>query len=254
MRLKDKVAIVTGGGSGFGAGIVRKFAAEGARVLVADINLDAARAVAAGVGATALALRVDVTQAADVRAMVEAAESQFGGLDILVNNAGMGHLPQPLEGLPEDEFDRLFAVNMKAIYLAMREVVPRFKAKAADGKGLRGVVLNMASTAGVSPRPRLAWYNASKGWVITATRAAAVELAPSGIRVNALNPVAGETPMLATFMGEDTPQMRAKFLSTIPLGRFSTPEDLGNAACFLCSDEASLITGVCMEVDGGRCI
>ena len=254
MRLKDKVAIVTGGGSGFGAGIVRKFAAEGARVLVADLNLDAARAVAASVGAAAQALRVDVTRAADVRAMVEAAESQFGGLDILVNNAGMGHLPQPLESLPEEEFDRLFALNMKAIYLALREVVPRFKAKAADGKGLRGVVLNMASTAGVSPRPRLAWYNASKGWVITATRASAVELAPFGIRVNALNPVAGETPMLATFMGEDTPEMRAKFLSTIPLGRFSTPEDLGNAACFLCSDEASLITGVCMEVDGGRCI
>ena len=254
MRLKDKVAIVTGGGSGFGAGIVRKFAAEGARVLVADLNLDAARDIAGSVGAAAQALRVDVTQPADVRAMVEAAESQFGALDILVNNAGMGHLPQPLEALPEEEFDRLFALNMKAIYLAMREVVPRFKAKAADGKGLRGVVLNMASTAGVSPRPRLAWYNASKGWVITATRASAVELAPFGIRVNALNPVAGETPMLATFMGEDTPAMRAKFLSTIPLGRFSTPEDLGNAACFLCSDEASLITGVCMEVDGGRCI
>ena len=252
MRLKDKVAIVTGGGSGFGAGIVRKFAAEGARVLIADLNLEAALEVAAGVGAAARALRVDVSVAADVRSMMEAAESHFGRIDILVNNAGVGHLPQPLEGLPEEQFDRLFAVNMKAIYLAMREVVPRFKAK-NDGKG-GGVVLNIASTAGVSPRPRLAWYNASKGWVITATRASAVELAPFGIRVNALNPVAGETPMLATFMGEDTPQMRAKFLSTIPLGRFSTPEDLGNAACFLCSDEASMITGVCMEVDGGRCI
>ena len=252
MRLKDKVAIVTGGGSGFGAGIVRKFVAEGARVLIADLNLEAALEVAAGVGAAARALRVDVSVAADVRSMMEAAESHFGRIDILVNNAGVGHLPQPLEGLPEEQFDRLFAVNMKAIYLAMREVVPRFKAK-NDGKG-GGVVLNIASTAGVSPRPRLAWYNASKGWVITATRASAVELAPFGIRVNALNPVAGETPMLATFMGEDTPQMRAKFLSTIPLGRFSTPEDLGNAACFLCSDEASMITGVCMEVDGGRCI
>jgi 3-oxoacyl-[acyl-carrier protein] reductase len=248
MRLKDKVAIVTGGGSGFGAGIVRKFVAEGAQVLVADLNLEAALDVAARAGAAARALRVDVSVAADVRTMIEAAELHFGRLDVLVNNAGIGHLPQPLEGLPEDQFDRLFAVNMKAIYLAMREVVPRFKAN----KG--GVVLNMASTAGVSPRPRLAWYNASKGWVITATRASAVELAPFGIRVNALNPVAGETPLLATFMGEDTPEMRAKFLSTIPLGRFSTPEDLGNAACFLCSDEASMITGVCMEVDGGRCI
>ncbi len=248
MRLKDKVAIVTGGGSGFGAGIVRKFVAEGAQVVVADINLQAALDVAAAAGVQARALRVDVTQAADVRTMIEAAELHFGRLDILVNNAGMGHLPQTLEGLPEDEFDRITAVNMKAIYLAMREVVPHFKAQKS------GVVLNMASTAGVSPRPRLAWYNASKGWVITATRACAVELAPFGIRVNALNPVAGETPMLKTFMGEDTPEMRAKFLSTIPIGRFSTPEDLGNAACFLCSDEASMITGVCMEVDGGRTI
>jgi 3-oxoacyl-[acyl-carrier protein] reductase len=252
MRLQDKVAIVTGGGSGFGAGIVRKFVSEGARVIVADINLEAALTVVAEVGTAARALRVDVTQAADVRSMVDAAEMHFGPLDILVNNAGMGHLPQPLEGLPEDEFDRLFAVNMKSIYLAMREVVPRFKSRNAPG--IKGVVLNMASTAGVSPRPRLAWYNASKGWVITATRACAVELAPFGIRVNALNPVAGETPMLKTFMGEDTPEVRAKFLASIPLGRFSTPQDLGHAACFLCSDEASMLTGVCMEVDGGRCI
>ena len=252
MRLNGKVAIVTGGGSGFGAGIVRKFVAEGAQVLVADLNVEAANAVAGSVGAAARAMRVDVSDGADVRAMIGAAEVHFGRLDILVNNAGIGHLPQPLEALPEEQFDRLFAVNMKAIYLAMREVVPRFKAQ-NHGKG-GGVVLNMASTAGVSPRPRLAWYNASKGWVITATRASAVELAPFGIRVNALNPVAGETPLLATFMGEDTPAMRAKFLATIPLGRFSTPEDLGNAACFLCSDEASMITGVCMEVDGGRCI
>ena len=248
MRLKDKVAVVTGGGSGFGAGIVRKFVAEGAQVLVADLNLQAALDVAHAAGPRARAMRVDVSQAADVRLMLEAAELHFGGLDILVNNAGIGHLPQPLEGLPEDDFDRLFAVNMKAIYLAAKEAVPRFKERK------KGVILNMASTAGVSPRPRLAWYNASKGWVITATRAMAVELAPFGIRVVALNPVAGETPLLKTFMGEDTPEMRAKFLSTIPIGRFSTPEDLGNAACFLCSDEASMITGVCMEVDGGRCI
>ena len=248
MRLKDKVAIVTGGGSGFGAGICAKFVAEGAQVIVADLNLDAALDVAARLGAAARALRVDVSDATDVRLMMEAAELHFGHLDILVNNAGVGHLPQPLEELPEEQFDRIVAVNIKSIYLAMREAVPRFKARG------RGVVLNIASTAGVSPRPRLAWYNASKGWVITATRANAVELAPFGIRVNALNPVAGETPMLKTFMGEDTPEMRAKFLATIPLGRFSTPEDLGNAACFLCSDEASMITGVCMEVDGGRCI
>mgnify|MGYP001088975679 CR=1 FL=1 len=209
---------------------------------------------AAGVGPAARALRVDGSVATDVRTMMEAAELHFGRLDILVNNAGIGHLPQPLEDLPEAQFDRLWAVNMKAIYLAMREGVPRLKANAPGVGGIRGVVLNMASTAGVSPRPRLAWYNASKGWMITATRASAVELAPFGIRVVALNPVAGETPLLKSFMGQDTPEVRAKFLSTIPLGRFSTPEDLGNAACFLCSDEASMITGVCMEVDGGRCI
>jgi 3-oxoacyl-[acyl-carrier protein] reductase len=253
MRLKDKIAIVTGGGSGFGAGIARKFVAEGAQVLIADRDLQAGLDVAASLGPAARAMRVDVSDPADVTIMMEAAEAHFGGLHILVNNAGVGHTPQPLETLPEDEFDRIVAVNMKAIYLAAREVVPRFKEQ-KQRTGAGGVILNMASTAGVSPRPRLTWYNASKGWVITATRSMAVELAPFGIRVVALNPVAGETPMLKTFMGEDTPQMRAKFLSTIPIGRFSTPEDLGNAACFLCSDEASMITGVAMEVDGGRCI
>lgn len=246
MRLQGKSAIVTGGGSGFGEGIVRKFVAEGANVLIADRDEANARRVAEATGAHWL--RVDVSSAADAKAMIDAAAERFGSLDILVNNAGIGHLPQPLEGLPEEEFDRILAVNVKAIYLAAREAVPRFKAQK------KGVILNIASTAGVSPRPRLAWYNASKGWVITATRAMAVELAPFGIRVVALNPVAGDTPLLKTFLGEDTPEMRAKFLSTIPIGRFSTPEDLGNAACFLCSDEASMITGVAMEVDGGRCI
>ena len=248
MRLAGKVAVVTGAASGFGEGIAKKFVAEGAKVIVADRDGAGAERAAAALGAGASGVRADVTRAGDVKAMIEAAEQRFGAIDILVNNAGMGHLPQPLEGLDEDTFDRILALNVKSIYLAAREVVPRFKAKK------QGVILNVASTAGVSPRPRLAWYNASKGWVITATRAMAVELAPFGIRVVALNPVAGETPMLKTFMGEDTPEVRAKFLATIPIGRFSTPEDLGNAACFLCSDEASMITGVAMEVDGGRCI
>jgi 3-oxoacyl-[acyl-carrier protein] reductase len=254
MRLKDKVAIVTGGGSGFGAGICAKFVDEGAQVLIADRDLQAGLDVAARLGSATRALKIDVSNAADVRLMMETAELHFGRIDILVNNAGVTHLPQPLENVTEDDFDRITAVNMKAIYFAMREAVPRLKANAKGVQGIRGVILNMASTAGVSPRPRLAWYNASKGWVITATRASAVELAPFGIRVVALNPVAGETPLLKSFMGEDTPETRARFLSTIPIGRFSQPEDLGNAACFLCSDEASMITGVCMEVDGGRCI
>ena len=248
MRLEGKIAVVTGGGSGFGAGIAKKFVAEGARVLIADRDAAGSERVAKALGANARGLRIDVSHAADVKQMLDAAQDYFGGLHILVNNAGVAHLPQPLEGLPEDDFDRILAVNVKAIYLAAKEVVPRFKAQK------HGVILNIASTAGVSPRPRLTWYNASKGWVITATRSMAVELAPFGIRVVALNPVAGETPLLKTFMGEDTPEMRAKFLATIPIGRFSTPEDLGNAACFLCSDEASMITGVAMEVDGGRCI
>ena len=251
MRLKNKIAIVTGAGSGFGEGIAKKFVAEGAQVLIADRDEAAAQRVAAALGAKAL--RVDVAVAADVQAMVDAAYAHFGGLDILVNNAGVGHTPQPLEDLAEDEFDRILAVNVKAIYLAAKVVVPRFKLEFQRSKK-QAVILNIASTAGVSPRPRLAWYNASKGWVITATRAMAVELAPFCVRVVALNPVAGETPLLKTFMGEDTPEVRAKFLASIPIGRFSTPEDMGNAACFLCSDEASMITGVAMEVDGGRCI
>lgn len=246
MRLAQKRAIVTGGGSGFGAGIAAKFAAEGAQVIVADINATAAEAVALRIGGKAI--QVDVARNDSVAAMITAVQAQHGRIDILVNNAGITHLPKPMEEVTEDEFDRVLAVNAKSVYLTARHLVPLMKA------ARKGVILNVASTAGVSPRPRLNWYNASKGWMITATKAMAVELAPFGIRVNAINPVAGETPLLASFMGEDTPEMRAKFLSTIPLGRFSTPEDMGNAACFLCSDEASMITGIAMEVDGGRCI
>lgn len=246
MRLQDKIAIVTGGGSGFGAGIARRFAAEGAQVMVADINADAAQAVAGEIGG--MAQVVDVARSESVEAMAKAALAAWGRVDILVNNAGVTHLPAPMEDISEQDFDRVLSVNAKSVYLSARHLVPAMKAKG------RGAILNIASTAGVSPRPRLSWYNASKGWMITATRAMAVELAPAGIRVNALNPVAGETPLLKSFLGEDTPEIRAKFLSSIPIGRFSTPEDIGNAALFLCSDEASMITGVAMEVDGGRCI
>ena len=248
MRFTGKTALVTGAAQGFGAGIARKLAAEGARVMVVDLNRAGAEETAAAIGNGALAQRVDVADGASVAAMTRAAFDAFGRLDILVNNAGVTHLPAPLETISEAEFDRVLAVNVKAIYLTAREIVPHMKANRS------GVILNIASTAGVSPRPNLNWYNASKGWVITATKAMAVELAPSGIRVNALNPVAGETPLLKSFMGGDTPEKRARFLATIPLGRFSTPEDMGNAAAFLCSDEASMITGVAMEVDGGRCI
>jgi 3-oxoacyl-[acyl-carrier protein] reductase len=246
MRLHGKSAIVTGGASGFGAGIARAFAAEGARVLVADLNADAAAAVARETGG--LAVPCDVSDPGGVAALAEAATAAFGPPDILVNNAGWTHLPAPVEDITEPDFDRVFAVNCKSVYLTARAFLPAMKAQGS------GVILNIASTAALSPRPRLSWYNASKGWMVTATKALAVELAPHGIRVNALCPVAGDTPMLARFMGEDTPGMRAKFLATIPLGRFSTPADIGAAAAFLCSDLAGMITGAALEVDGGRCI
>ncbi len=246
MDLAGKTAIVTGAGSGFGEGIALAFAGAGASVIVADINSDAAQRVAKSL--EGVAQTVDVSDNASVAAMIEAAHEQFGSIDILVNNAGTTHLPMPLEDVPEDTFDRVLAVNAKSVYLTARHCVPQMKAKGT------GAILNIASTAGLSPRPNLNWYNASKGWMITATKTMAVELAPFGIRVNALCPVAGETPLLKSFMGEDTPEMRAKFLSTIPIGRFSTPEDMGNAALYLCSDAASMVTGVAMEVDGGRCI
>ncbi|SFC03407.1 glucose 1-dehydrogenase [Tropicimonas isoalkanivorans] len=246
MRLEGKSAIITGGGSGFGAGIARKFAAEGARVMIADINIETARAVAEEVGG--IAQFTDVAFSGSVKDMAEEAISAFGKVDILINNAGITHRPGPLEGVAESDFDKVLAVNTKSIFLTAKYLVPHMKAAGA------GAILNVASTAGISPRPNLNWYNASKGWVITATRTMAVELAPAGVRVNALAPVAGETPLLAAFMGEDTPEMREKFLSTIPIGRFSTPEDIGNAACYLCSDEASMITGSVLKVDGGRCI
>ena len=248
MRLAGKTAIVTGGASGFGAGIVRKFVAEGAQVMIADLNVDLAHDVAAEVGGVVQAAQTNVADGDEVEAMAQTTLSAFGRIDILINNAGTTHLPSPMEEVTEADFDKVFAVNCKSVYLPARSIVPVMKAQGA------GVILNVASTAGVSPRPRLNWYNASKGWMNNATKGMAVELAPEGIRVNALNPVAGETPLLKSFMGEDTPEIRAKFLSTIPLGRFSTPEDMGAAATFLCSDAASMITGVAMEVDGGRCI
>ena len=246
MRLSGKSAIVTGGASGFGEGIVRKFVTEGANVLIADLNIEGAERLAEELGAKAVLANVADDQS--VKAMVDAAKTAFGSIDILVNNAGTTHLPAQMEEVTEADFDKVFAVNCKSVYLTAKYLVPLFKAQGS------GTILNVASTAGVSPRPRLNWYNASKGWMNNATKGMAVELAPEGIRVNAINPVAGDTPLLKMFMGEDTPEIRAKFLSTIPIGRFSTAEDMGNAACFLCSDEASMVTGVCMEVDGGRCI
>ena len=248
MRLKDKTAIVTGAGSGFGKGIAMRFAKEGARVGVIDINAEAAREVASQIGNSAFAMEADVSIDRDVSRMVQEALDRWGQLDILVNNAGTTHRNQPMTEVTEEEYERIFAVNVKSVYLSARHVVPVMK------KQSFGVILNVASTAGVRPRPGLVWYNTSKGAMMTATKAMAIELAGEKIRVNAINPVAGETGMLHLFMGEDTPEKRAQFISSIPLGRLSLPEDMANAALFLCSDEAEMITGLCMEVDGGRCI
>ena len=248
MRLKDKTTIVTGAGSGFGKGIAMRFAKEGARVGVIDINAEAAREVASQIGNSAFAMEADVSIDGDVSRMVQEALERWGQLDILVNNAGTTHRNQPMTEVTEEEYERIFAVNVKSVYLSARHVVPVMKKQGF------GVILNVASTAGVRPRPGLVWYNTSKGAMMTATKAMAIELAGEKIRVNAINPVAGETGMLHLFMGEDTPEKRAQFISSIPLGRLSLPEDMANAALFLCSDEAEMITGLCMEVDGGRCI
>ena len=248
MRLKDKVALVTGGGQGFGQAIVERFVSEGARVAIVDLNAEPAGKVAAALGPAAIAVVADVARAEQVNAAVQAALKAFGRLDILVNNAGISHRNQPMLDVPEEEFDRIFAVNVKSIYLTAQAAVPVFR----DQGG--GVICNIGSTAGIRPRPGLTWYNASKGAVNLMSKSMAVELAPERIRVNAIAPVAGETPLLATFMGEDTPEKRAAFRASIPWGRLSLPEDIAAAAVFLCSDEAEMVTGSVLQVDGGRCI
>ncbi len=247
-RLKGKVAIVTGGASGFGEGMARRFAEEGAKVVVCDLNARGAERVAADIGKNAVAVTTDVSQKSEIAEMVDVALNAFGRIDIMVNNAGYTHRNGDMLAVSEETFDLIYSVNMKAIYYAALAVVPIMEKQGG------GSILTTASTAGLRPRPGLTWYNASKGWAITATKSMAVELAPKNIRVNCLCPVAGETGMLAQFMGEDTPELRAKFRASIPLGRLSTPLDIANAALWLVSDEAEFITGVALEVDGGRCI
>ncbi|MEX3858781.1 SDR family oxidoreductase [Paraburkholderia sp. BR10923] len=252
MRLTGKTAIVTGGGSGFGEGIAKTFAREGANVVVNDLNGPAAERVASEIaisGGKAIAVPGNVAHRDDWRTLREAALEDFGSVQIVVNNAGTTHRNKPVLEVTEAEFDRVYAVNVKSIYWSVQEFVPYFR-----GQG-GGSFINIASTAGVRPRPGLVWYNGSKGAVIVASKSLAVELGPQRIRVNCVNPVIGETALLSEFMGvEDTPQNRQKFLAGIPLGRFSTPQDIANAALYLASDEAEFITGVCLEVDGGRCV
>jgi 3-oxoacyl-[acyl-carrier protein] reductase len=251
MRLASKIAIVTGAGSGFGRGIATRFATEGAKVVVNDINADGGEATVQEIVANGGAARFfagNVAKNDDVRGLIEFALATFGDLDVVVNNAGTTHRNQPLLDVDEAEFDRIYDVNVKSLYLTAKHAVPHFRVKRD------GVFITIASTAGVRPRPGLTWYNGSKGAAIVTSRSMAAELARDNIRVNVINPVAGETAMLADFMGEDTPQKRAQFIATIPLGRFSQPSDVATAAVFFASDEAAFITGACLEVDGGRCI
>ena len=252
MRLEGKTAIVTGGGAGFGEGICRRFAAEGARVVVNDVNEQDGRRVEHAIrdaGGEARFVYADVSSDADTGRLVGEAVERYGGLDIMVNNAGVPQRNQPMENVTEDEFDRIFAVNVKAIYWSAKHTVPLMRE--AGG----GCIIHTASTAAISPRPGLVWYNGSKGAVNTITQSMAIELAPDRIRVNAVCPVAGETQMLGEFLGgEVTPEMHAKFMSTVPLGRLSQPADIANAVLFLASADAEFLTGVCLPVDGGRTI
>ncbi len=251
MRLDGKIAIVTGGGSGFGEGIAKRFAVEGCKVMVADINDVGGQRVTDEIvasGGIARYQHADVSKDADWAALVKATVDAFGGLTTVINNAGITHRNQPLTEVSEETFDRMYGVNVKALFHSSKHCVPVFR------KAGGGVFVNVASTAGVRPRPGLTWYNGSKGAAITTSRSMAVELAPDNIRVCVINPVAGDTPLLSEFMGQDTPEIRAKFMSVIPLGRFSTPRDIANTALWLASDEADFITGTCIEVDGGRCV
>ena len=246
MRLKNKIAIITGSASGFGKGIAEKFSKEGARLILVDRNEKLLRKVAKKISQDFFV--ADVSKSSNMKSLLSYSYKKYKSVDIVVNNAGITHKPKFMEKVTEKEFENVFNVNVKSVYYCGKYFIPKMK------KLKKGVVLNVASTAGLSPRPKLNWYNASKGWMITATKAMAIELAPFNVRVNALAPVAGKTPLLKSFMGGNSLKKKQAFLSTIPIGRFSNPQDMGNAACFLCSDEASMITGTILEVDGGRCI
>ncbi len=247
MRLKDKIAIVTGAGSGMGEAIAHTYAREGARVAVLDVNEQAANKVASAIGASALAVACDVTNKADIARAVEITEKKFGVTDILVNNAGVAHVNKPLMEIDEREYDRVFDVNVKGLFMFIQGVVPAMRKKGG------GVIVNIGSTAGLRPRPGLSAYNATKGAVHNLTKTLAVELAPDRIRVCAIAPVATDTPLLPTFLGP-APGQREKFIATVPLGRLATAQDIADAALFLASAEAKFLTGNIMEVDGGRCV
>ncbi len=251
-RLKNVVAIVTGGGSGFGESICHTFADEGGKIVVADISVENGERVTKDLlakGHEAVFCRVDVAKSAEMGAMVKAALARFGRIDVMVNNAGMSHPNQPMLNVTEEFFDRLYQVNVKSIYLSAVHCVPVFRKQGS------GSFINIGSTASVRPRPGLSWYNGSKGAVTMITKSLAVELAPEKIRANQINPSIADTPLLTTFMGAaDTPEARARFVASIPLGRLCRPTDVANAALFFADPASEFVTGVCMEVDGGRCV
>lgn len=248
-QLQNKIAIITGSAGGFGEGIAQAYVAEGAKVIVADINGDAARKVAATLGAQASSFTCDVSNKEQVQALVQHCVDTFGIPDIVINNAGTTHKNRPMLEVDEATFDRMFAVNVKSIYYMTHAVLPLLRQKGG------GVILNVGSVAGIRPRPGLSWYNASKGAVNILSKSMAVELGPEGIRVNSICPVMGVTGLFEDFMGApDTPENRARFVATIPLGRFARPSDVAAAAVFLGSDAAEFFTGVEFPVDGGRTI
>jgi 3-oxoacyl-[acyl-carrier protein] reductase len=253
MRVHNKSIIVTGAGGGIGEGIAKRLGAEGAKVIVNDVNATMGSKVVAEIvaaGGTASFFLADVTKSEDVRALVAAAVQRHGRLDVMVNNAGWTHRNRPALEVTEEEFDKCYAVNVKSIYLSTIHATPVFRAQGGGG------FINIASTAGVRPRPGLTWYNGSKGAVITTSKSLAAELGPDNIRVNCINPVFNPDTGLATEFagGPLTEERKAKFRASIPLGRFSTALDVANAALYLASDEAAFISGVCLEVDGARCV
>ncbi|MFN4171167.1 MAG: glucose 1-dehydrogenase [Pseudorhodobacter sp.] len=248
-RLAGKIALVTGAGGGFGEGIARLFAAHGAKVGVLDLRGEAAEAVAGEIGENAVALAADVTSAPQMQAAVDKLCATFGVPDILVNNAGWTHRNKPMLEVSEEEFDRVYAINVKSIFIASNIIIPLMRQNGG------GSIVNIGSVAGIRPRPGLTWYNSTKGAVNILSQSMAVELAPDKIRVNAICPVMGETGLLESFMGvPDTPENRARFIATIPMGRMSRPEDVAKATLYLASEDADFITGVLLPVDGGRTI
>ena len=249
MRLLNKVALITGSASGFGKGMAERFTKEGAKVAIIDINIEAAKSLSKKLGKNTIAIYCDVTKVEDIEKAVNLTIEKLGIIDIVINNAGWTHLNQPMLEVDEETFKKVYDINVFSIFHMIKSIIPIWRELSHKGN-----IINIGSTAGLSPRPGLTWYNSTKGCVNFMSKALAIELAPDKIRVNCIAPVAGETPLLPQFMGGDTEENREKFISSIPLGRFCNPSDIASAAVYLASDEADLVTGVVLPVDGGRTI